>query len=187
MTHTPNKISCPPRRGALRRAQRGFTALELIVVLIVGLGVIAVVASKFDMLFGGSNVNEEVSDIGTLLANTKGLKTVSGYGVSGTNLIPQLIAAGGIPKNMSIVSGVLYNTWGGTVAVTSTGPGFSIGYTGTPEEACVKLSTKANKGGTFASVKVNSAASVSGEYTSAQATTDCSSPTANSITWTSAN
>lgn len=169
-----------------KKGQKGFTALELIVVLIVGLGIIALAASKMDMMFGGSNLSEEVGNVNTLLSNAKSLKTSSGYGTSGTNLVPSLINANGIPKNMVVTGGIPYNVWGGAVTILSTGPGFTIGYTNVPQDACIKLATKSNRGGTFATIKVGAAAAVTGEYTTAQATTDCSGAT-NSITWTAAS
>lgn len=166
-----------------KKGQKGFTALELIVVLIVGLGIIALAASKMDMMFGGSNLSEETGNVNTLLSNTKSLKTSSGYGTSGTNLVPALISSQGVPKNMVVSGGVIYNVWSGAVSIASTGTGFTISYASVPQDACIKMATKTNRGGTFATVKVGAAAAVTGEYTTAQATTDCSGAT-NTITWT---
>jgi prepilin-type N-terminal cleavage/methylation domain-containing protein len=163
--------------------QKGFTALELIVVLIVGLGIIALAASKMDLLFGNANISEEISNINTLLSNTKNLKTVSGYGATGTDLIPELISTSGIPKNMTLADGLPYNVWGGAVAVTSSGTGFAIVYQRVPQDACIKLATKTNKGGTFATVQVNDAHAITGEYTAAQANTDCRAGAENRLSW----
>ncbi|CAG9170075.1 type 4 pilus major pilin [Cupriavidus pinatubonensis] len=184
MTKT-TRSSFMNRNWKAKEGQKGFTALELIVVLIVGLGIIALAASRMDMLFGNSNVNEETANLSTLLSNTRNLKTISGYGAAGANLVPQLISTNGLPKNMTVTAGVPYNVWGGAVTVISNGLTHSIGYATVPQDACVKMATKGNKGGVFASVKVNAATAVTGEYTTAQATTDCSSATANTITWTS--
>jgi hypothetical protein len=69
-------------------------------VLIIGLTIIAWGASRIDRLFGKSKLSEGLSDVNLLLVNTKDLKTNSGYGASGTDLVPLLISTNGIPKNM---------------------------------------------------------------------------------------
>lgn len=169
-------------------AQAGFTAIELIVVLIVGLSIIGLAASRMDMLFAGSGVSEEMGNVSTLLASTKQLKTRSGY-TSGT-LLGQLQDIGGIPKNMQISgsgsSTSVTNTWGGSVAVSGNGAGFSIEYGDVPKDACIQLATKANKGGMFTGVKINGGAEITDEVTSAAAASGCSSANANTITWRSA-
>lgn len=173
------------KTSAQRKKQGGFTAVELIVVLIVGLGIIALAAGKMDMLFGNSNLSEEVSNVNTLFANARTLKTSSGYGTSGTNLTSQLTAVNGVPRNMSVTGGVIYNLWGGAVPVVSTGAGFTIAQQAVPQDSCIKMSTKISKGGTFGTITINANTPISGEVTSAVATTQCNSPSSNSITFTS--
>ena len=107
-----------------RPTQGGFVSIEMIIVLIiiaigVGLGLAAAAG-----MFSSSNANEEQRNISVIAANARALKTSSGYGSSGTNLIPSLIAINGVPKNMSVSSGVVYNVYGGSVTVSSTGMGF---------------------------------------------------------------
>nr|MBY9433354.1 pilus assembly protein PilX [Pseudomonas aeruginosa] len=109
-----------------RPTQGGFVSIEMIIVLIIiaiggGLGLAAAAG-----MFSSSNANEEQRNISVIAANARALKTSSGYGSSGTNLIPSLIAINGVPKNMSVSSGVVYNVYGGSVTVSSTGMGFSI-------------------------------------------------------------
>lgn len=167
------------------KKQRGFTAIELIVVLVVGLGILAMAAGKTDMLFGNSNLSEEVSNVNTLYANIKTLKTSSGYGASGTDLTAQMVATAGVPRNMTVTGGVIYNLWGGTVPVVSTGAGFTITQNTVPMDGCIKMATKISKGGTFSSIKINVAAAVTGEVTSAAATASCTSAAGNIIIFTS--
>ncbi|MBG4344363.1 pilus assembly protein PilX, partial [Pseudomonas aeruginosa] len=85
-----------------RPTQGGFVSIEMIIVLIiiaigVGLGLAAAAG-----MFSSSNANEEQRNISVIAANARALKTSSGYGSSGTNLIPSLIAINGVPKNMSV-------------------------------------------------------------------------------------
>lgn len=46
---------------------------------------------------------------------------------------------------MSVSSGVVYNVYGGSVTVSSTGMGFSITTSKLPQDACITLATKIAK------------------------------------------
>jgi len=180
-SNVEHSVSKQPVR---RIKQRGVTAIEAIAVIFVGVVTLAVAAAVIDRLFSNADVSEETSNINSLALSTKGLKTVSGYGPANTNLVPQLVTTKGIPQNMTVTGGIIYNTWGGVVTVVSNGPNFDIGYGGVPQDACVTLAAKVNKGA-FSTVRVNSATGVTGEYTSQQASSDCSDPLTNSVSWTS--
>lgn len=171
-------------RAALAKSQSGFGAIEMIVVLIIVIGLLALAASRWDTLFGSNEAAEEISNVNMLMAGTKNLKTSSGYGASGTNLVPALIKAGAVPKNMTVTSGALYNTWGGVVTVVSTGTGFTVASSSVPEGVCLTLATKLARGGVY-STKINSGTAIVGEVTQAAATAGCSSATSNTLTWAS--
>lgn len=184
--HEPLKLTKERSMSTTQRTSRptqgGFVSIEMIIVLIiiaigVGLGLAAAAG-----MFSSSNANEEQRNISVIAANARALKTSSGYGSSGTNLIPSLIAINGVPKNMSVSSGVVYNVYGGSVTVSSTGMGFSITTSKLPQDACITLATKIAKN-TFEQTKINSGSSITGEVTTAAATQACSSDS-NSITWT---
>lgn len=161
-----------------QKKQAGFLSIEAIVVLVIVLGLLALGASKMDVLTGNSNATEELSNIQTLYAATKGLKTNAGYGAASTNLIPTHIANGSIPKNVSVsgtgATAVAKNLFGGNITVVSNGTGFTIGETLLPKEACVKLSLKVSAGGTFTSTKFNAGTAINGPLSAADATTGCS-------------
>lgn len=169
---------------SLGNRQAGFGAIEMIVVLIIVIGLLALAASRWDALFGSNESAEEISNVNMLMAGTKNLKTSSGYGAAGTDLVPGLIKANAVPKNMTVVSGVLYNIWGGSVTVVSTGTGFTVTSSTIPEGNCLTLSTKLARGGIY-STKINAGTTIIGEVTQSAATTGCSSATSNSVTWTS--
>ncbi|CRN69485.1 hypothetical protein PshuTeo2_51610 (plasmid) [Pseudomonas hunanensis] len=171
-------------RKAHAKKQAGFGAIEMIVVLIIVIGLLALAASRWDTLFGSNEAAEEISNVNMLMAGTKNLKTSSGYGASGTNLVPALIKAGAVPKNMTVTSGALYNTWGGAVTVVSTGTGFTVASAAVPEGVCLTLATKLARGGVY-STRINSGTAIIGEVTQAAATAGCSSATSNSLTWAS--
>ena len=171
-------------RKVLAKNQAGFGAIEMIVVLIIVISLLALAASRWDTLFGSNESAEEISNINMLMAGTKNLKTSSGYGSSGTSLVSSLIKAGAVPKNMTVTSGAIYNTWGGAVTVVSTGTGFTVSSSAIPEGVCMTLATKLARGGVY-STKLNSGTAIIGEVTQAAATSGCSSATSNSITWAS--
>ncbi|HEP8725751.1 TPA: pilus assembly protein PilX [Pseudomonas aeruginosa] len=171
-------------RKALAKKQAGFGAIEMIVVLIIVIGLLALAASRWDTLFGSNEAAEEISNVNMLMAGAKNLKTSSGYGTSGTNLVPALIKADAVPKNMTVTSSAIYNTWGGAVTVVSTGTGFTVTSAAIPEGVCMTLATKLASGGVY-STKMNSGTAIIGAVTQAAATSGCSSATSNTITWAS--
>ncbi|MFC3111430.1 type 4 pilus major pilin [Undibacterium arcticum] len=171
------------RRKSSVNQQYGFLSIEVIIVLIVVLTLLALGASKMDILTGNSDTTEELSNVQTLFANTKGLKSTSGYGASGTDLVPTLVSNQSIPKNMSVVTGVPYNLYGGTVQVVSNGPNYTITQNSVTASGCIKLATKVSRGGTFATTKINANTAIVGEVTAAVAGTQCSAAT-NTIAWT---
>lgn len=171
-----------------QKKQFGFLSIEAIVVLVIVLGLLALGASKMDILTGNSNATEELSNVQTLFAATKGLKTSAGYGTSGTDLMATHIANGSVPKNVSVVGGVAKNLYGGTLTVTSTGTGFSVSQAALPSDACIKLALKVSAGGTFASTTFNGGTATTGPLSSAAATAGCNAANnQNTVVWTTAS
>ena len=174
------------KSGGSTRLQRGFVSIEVIIVLVVVLGLLALGASKMDMLSTGGDTTEEMSNIQALYANIKGLKSSQGYGTAGTDLTSQLISLKGVPKNMSVVSGVVYNLFSGAVTIVSTGAGFTLSSASLPPEVCIKLATKVSRSGNFSSTTINANTAISGEVVPATASTQCNGTT-NTVAWTSAS
>ncbi|MFJ5299230.1 type 4 pilus major pilin [Pseudomonas sp. NPDC088368] len=170
------------RRNQSRAAQSGFIDLSMIFVLIVIAVGVGYAMYNGGSLMGSSDVNNEQSNIGMLIANTRKLKGSTGYGTSGTSLVPQLAAIKGLP-NMTYSGGALYNAWGGTVTVTSVGNSFAITENGLPQDACVSLGTKIGRGQKV-STALNGGTSTSGEVDAATAATGCTDSSANSVAWT---
>lgn len=168
------------------KKQKGMTLIEMIVVLIIIIIIIAAAAGRIGGVFGKNEISEEVTNLNTLIVNTKTLRSAGGYGASGTNLVTTLIASDGVPKSMPVVAGAIKNAWDGTVTVTSTGAGFTVVAPSVPQPACIELANKVSRGGAV-STKVNATEAVTGEVSTIAATTSCSSPTANSLTFTVAN
>jgi hypothetical protein len=167
-----------------KKRMHGFLSIEAMVVLTVVLILLGIAAARSDMLTGSSSAFEEVGNIQSLYASTKGLKTTTGYGAAGTDLVSQLIASNGVPKNMTVSGGQLYNSAGGTMSVVSTGAGFSVTTNGVARDSCIKQVTNISRGGAMATTQINSNSAISGEVGSSVASTQCVSGT-NTIVWTS--
>jgi hypothetical protein len=166
--------------------QTGFLSIEVIgVLLVIVVGTVIAISSS-NMLSKGSESSAEMNNISTLYANTKHLKSSSGYGTAGADLSSGLIAVGGVPTNMSVINGTIFNGSGGTVVVLSTGIGFTIQSDKLSNAVCNQVVPAVSRGGEFASTQINSGSPVNGEVTPAEAKTLCVAD-ANSVTYTSAS
>ena len=172
--------------AAPRHKQKGMTLIEMGVVIILILIVMALASGRVGAIFGKNEQAEEVAALTQLIVNTKSLRSAGGYGSSGSNLVPALIATDGVPKSMPIQSNTLRNTWGQTVTVVSTGLGFAVTTSGVPKAACVEVANKVSRGGAM-QTKVNSSPLTNGEVSSIDASTQCSSDDDNTIGFTVLN
>lgn len=162
--------------------QLGFGALEVMIALLVGALAIVGAIGWYQKLMSSNNNQDELSNVTSIITNTRNLRTTSGYGTSGTNLLPALNKAGGIPDAMSVSSSnVVSNAWGGTVTVTSNGTWFTVSYNGVPDENCVFLATKGAISKTI-QTSINGGSTITGEVTAAQANSGCSTDS-NTISW----
>lgn len=165
------------------KKQRGLTAIELAVALMVSLLVLAIAVKYGPKLMATNKSATEVSAVSQLISNIQATKTVSGYGASGTDLIAGLVNANGIPAGMTINGTSVTNSFGGAVTAKSTGIGFTVTSAALTSEACVALATNLGGNDTL-TTKIGSGTAISGEVTFAAASSGCSG-SSNSITWTS--
>ncbi len=172
-------------RNSKRRAA-GFTLVEFLIVLVLGLIVIGAVFGK--ALFGRDQANgsNEVSDITQVISATQSYKSAGTYGSSGTNLIPILKTGGAIPSDWSSNGSTATNSFGGPVTDTSTGTGFTVSTGGIPQSVCQLLAVNIAKQAVY-STSINGGSAIVGPVDAAAASTGCSSTTSNTIAWTSIN
>lgn len=132
---------------------RGFTALELIIVLVIGFSIIALSASKMGELFNASKITRATSSIMELATSVRSIQGQDGYGAVGS-LTANLINNDLVPKTLKIKNGAIENEWNGavTVDVINGGQGFSIVYPSIPKSACSKLATGLLSSGIFTSL-----------------------------------
>ncbi|TAL63627.1 MAG: prepilin-type N-terminal cleavage/methylation domain-containing protein [Burkholderiaceae bacterium] len=180
------KFHQPRHLQASKAKQKGLTLIELIVAIAIGLIILAAAAAGISKGFGASDVGADTDHINTLLVNVRDdLRSVNGYGPAGTDLVPSLRTAGGIPSDMTITANVPYNAWNGPVGITSTGLGYQLTSANIPADACVKEATKLSRPGTV-TTSINGGAAITGAVPVTTATSQCSG-TANTLTFVSSN
>ncbi|EJZ60948.1 PilS (plasmid) [Pseudomonas fluorescens R124] len=179
----PAVPNLPYARKLGRRSPRqgGFGALEVMIAIAVGIFAIIGAIAWYSKLTNTSNNNEELQNVSSLITNTRQLKTQSGYGPTGTNLIPVLIAGEGIPENMQKSGSTVSNLWGGAVTNVSTGSGYNMTYAGVPDSNCIFLATKSANSNSL-TIRINGGTAITGEVTSIAATSACTSGT-NTLSW----
>lgn len=135
--------------------RRGFTALELIIVLVVGFSIIALSASKMGQLFSASTTAEAMGSLLELYTSARLLRGSDNYGNNGDDLGTALEKANMLPKNLK---GQLKNEWGGGINIKAYKDtnvvGFDITYEKVPGEACAKIAQSLLRSGNFAAIHI---------------------------------
>jgi type II secretory pathway pseudopilin PulG len=174
----------------MKNQQRGAISLEMIIVIALLIVLFGWAVSRSDMMQSRAGTLTSASNIVTLGQNVRSLlKDSTGYGASGTDLVPALITNNGVPKNITIAGGTaLVNDYGGPITIVSTGSGFIATDTSLPPDICIQDAMKVSKSGTYTSISINGGAATGGEITSAMAGASCTlAGQSNSISYTSAS
>lgn len=137
--------------GDFVRDETGFTLIEALVVMVVGVAVLAGAAAGIGRLFAASNITTEAQNITLIAANVKGMKDgPNGYTALNNGTALQFKA---IPENMTVTgsgdSAKISNLWNGEVTLKPTADkkSFDINYADVPEDACKQLALKLKGGG----------------------------------------
>jgi prepilin-type N-terminal cleavage/methylation domain-containing protein len=134
--------------------QHGFTLIEALVVMIVGVVILAAAAAGIGKLLRSSEISETASDIMQISANIRNLRGAAhGYEYL-NNMVAKRYKA--IPANMSqdASTDTITNLWGGDVLIgpdADNNEAFFILYTQVPAEACQQLTLKL-RGASWSSV-----------------------------------
>lgn len=137
--------------------QLGFTALELIIVLVIGFSIIALSASKMGELFNNSKTARSLSGLIELATSIRTLQGLDGYGNDGEPITDSLRDSKMVPKSFRTRGAHIQNDWNGNLAVTisNAGQGFTILYPEVPKGVCAKLARGLLDSGLFSSLIVN--------------------------------
>jgi PilS N terminal len=135
----------------------GFTALELIIVLVVGFSIIALSASKMGQLFSASSTTAALGTILELFTSARSLRGAENYGDQDADLMPALVKAQMIPKTLVIKGGTALNEWQGPITIKPSeqdGIGFDLSYGQVPGDACAKIGQNLLRSGTFVAIMI---------------------------------
>jgi type II secretory pathway pseudopilin PulG len=127
--------------------EAGFTLIEALVVMIVGIVILAAAAAGIGKLFRTSEISNEAENITQIVANVRNLKNgANGYADISNALAVQYKA---VPATMTTSTGdggtKIFNSWNGDVTIApakGNRQAFSITYGGVPPEACQQLLIK---------------------------------------------
>jgi hypothetical protein len=169
------------KRSAARK-QRGASLLEAIsylgIAAVVVIGAIALLSTAFS----SANTNAVSEQVSAIQTGVK--KLYSGQSANYSGLTNSVLASAGVfPSTLAAASdGTVTNTWNGTVSVVGGTTTFSITFTTVPQSVCVNA---VSAGGGWTSISINGTALSTLPPTPAEASTDCSNATDNTIIWTS--
>lgn len=166
--------------------QKGVGALEYIGIALFFVVILGGVLARTFMLNNQtSNVAENAAISSLYQAVKTNLKSNSGYGTSGTDLIATLNQTQGLPKNLTYDGTSLDNTYGKAYTLVSTGTGFTLTDPGISEADCIKIVVQQSSNGSWdGGVSAGSGSASTSSISTADAATMCSS-TSNTITLTS--
>lgn len=119
--------------------QHGFTALELIIVLIIGFSIIGLSTSKMGEMMDSSKAALAMDSIVSLSTGIKELTPLA-TGMSRKDVVTQLSDSGSAPKTLKIVNDAFINQWNQPIDITINPPDdFTITYPAVSKVACNKL------------------------------------------------
>ena len=148
-----NRKPLAPRRNK----QGGFTLIEALVVLIVGVTILAASAAGIGSLFRHSEIATEASNLLLMQDRLRDLSNGKEYYTGINNKLAIRYKA--IPDNMTLNGNQILNSWNGDVNIGATDQGkhYFIDYYKVPAEACQKLVLKLRHSG-WERIEINSVA-----------------------------
>ena len=125
--------------------EKGFTLIESLVVMILGIIILAASAAGLGKLTRDSNISTEMANIAQIGANLRNIKGASdGYKNLNNELVKKFKV---VPANMVDKDGMIVNAWGGEVIFGSRDGRYKMDYYGVPAEACEQFVLKLRKAG----------------------------------------
>lgn len=199
-----NSVRCyhPTQENSMNtpsHCHRGFLSLEAMGVLAVISFAIVLAVGTVSSLFNKSTLNDEISNVQSLVTQSRGLlKTQGEYPFShGAKMTGTLVQFGGVPGNMTINgekstgAAKIANGWGGEVMIapekvlgSTNNVGFSVTYKNVPQEACSVMATKLSGSAMIQEISISGShhvGAVTAEKAGAQCKPDNGSVGANTL------
>lgn len=167
--------------------QKGFTLIEVMIALGIGFLVYALVTGTGNTATAKGDQSAEVTNMTNLFTQLRTLRSTSGYGTAGTDLVSQLKATSSLPTGMSVdSSGLIYNNWSGNVTAVSTGLGWKVSSPNVPSDMCIKVAVAVSNGNNVLQTQINGGSVITGAVDVNTAKSACATGTA-TLVWTSPN
>lgn len=171
----------------MARNQKGFTLVELMLVVVLGGAIIATVIIAAPRVKAGIQADKDMNTIPDIMANVQGHYSLKPSFNGLTNTIANSYKL--IPDDMNGGAGTITNRYGGAVTlapatVTAADDSFSISYGGVPSRVCLKVVPQLSP--QFLNVSVNGTVvkATGGALNETTAATQCNSTEANTLFFT---
>ena len=168
----------------LNKVTRGFTLMEVLLVIAVGAGLIIASIVFYQQADGGSKLTQAFQQVQSTVSGVRQLySSRSSYGT--IDLTETAVDNNVFPSSMLDVNGDPRNPWGGEVGIEGSGTTFTITLPDVPRDACGKLISQnaSGFGGGLISLEVNGTAATSTNIDPVAATALCDEVDANEIIW----
>lgn len=132
------RLLTQPGTVPVRRPVSGFTLIELMVVVVLGIIVIVIGSVGVGRALEAAKVRTEVRNLNELVSAAQGLRSANGYP---SNMIELLRSMGQLPPAFADPGGdVLINAWGGEIGLSSPAHlALAVTLDGLPSGACTRL------------------------------------------------
>lgn len=122
-----------------RRQAAGFTLIEILVVLVIGLLITVAAAASFGRVFASNDTSNESRNVHAMMAAGHSLRGPGGYPA---DLMPILRSNGDLPSYGTDNGGYSTHAWGGVVSAVGSTSSFQVSYASVPKQPCVSFAPK---------------------------------------------
>lgn len=183
------KTSIFPRIAPRTGRRRGVTMIEVLLAVAIGAAIVISIVGFYLSGSESTKVNTHAQQIQKIAADTRSLYASRG---DYTGLDNALAIQAGIVNNDMVAGTAIVNPWSGdvTLGTTASDRQFTLASDSMPEAACISLATSNMGSGALASLEINGSTvldTVGGsdvDVTMADASSNCTADSANTITWT---
>ncbi len=136
-------------------AEKGFSLLELL--LVIGVGALLLMAgiATYRLVMQGNNVNDAIRTLTTIKQQTqRAFQGQPSYGTS--DLVPTLVAMNAFPAGVLDENNIPIHPWGGQIQIAGATQNFTVTFLQVPSDSCIQLATTFNTNDTdFFSLDAN--------------------------------